>query len=929
MRPMDPPTPGSVPCYGGSADLPIAPKVKAATVASPVEVLERDTHSSSKSGPSKGSLPPVPVAPMVLPFLCTDDFESDTELPERHVSSTPHYDMVARWRSRVTSRLSSPSGSSFPTTPTSEIHTAPILPVPHNIFAPSIDIISPIVTPHEVGIKVVGEDEEEYEAEFSARGTVEIEMDRVIEPVVADDIAEPTSEDYHDLVSADEITDIEVRHRQIKAKSLIASGERAGLLDRIAALERSNMRLGDTLSMESNGDDGNNGNDGGNGDENGKGNGNRNRGGNGNGNPNGNDRGTEGIFGLTRCVLTWWNSHKRTIGADAAFAMSWIEFIKLVTKVYCLRNEIQKMETELWNLTVKGNDLTAYTQRFQELIMLYTKIVHEKQDRVEKFIGGLLDNTQGNVNAVEPTKLQDAIRIANNLMDQKLKGYAAKSVENKKGLILTKKTTVYNNLLITGKKLVDRMWQEPTRRKGHYRSDCPKLKNQNRGNKMGNKTNKARGKAYVLYGGEANPDSNIVTELGSFDIIIDIDWLANHHMMIVCDEKIVRIPYGDEVLIVQGDRSGKGNKSKLIIISCTKTQKYIKKGCPIFLAQVTEKETEGKSEEKRLEYVPTVRDFLEVFPEDFPGLQPTRLVEFQIDLVLGVTPVARAPYRLAPTELQELSAQLQELFDKGFIRPSSSPWELWSCSSKRKMDLFECLSTILQGSSVYSKINLRSGYHQLRVRDEDIPKTAFRTRYGHYEFQVMPFRLTNAPTGNVVADALSWKEQIKPLRVRALVMMIGLNLPVQILNAQVEARKEENYGTEDSCGKIKKLEPRADRTLCLKNRSWIPYFCDLKALIMHESHKLKYSIHPGSNKMYQDLKKLYWWTSMKAEIATYVSKCLTYAKVKAEYQKPYGSLVQHVIPVWKWENIIMDFVTKFAKDVDWTRHNLGTCRPPY
>ncbi|GKD14406.1 putative reverse transcriptase domain-containing protein [Tanacetum coccineum] len=144
-------------------------------------------------------------------------------------------------------------------------------------------------------------------------------------------------------------------------------------------------------------------------------------------------------------------------------------------------------------------------------------------------------------------------------------------------------------------------------------------------------------------------------------------------------------------------------------------------------------------------------------------------------------------------------------------------------------------------------------------------------------------------------------------------MTIGLNLPVQILNAQVEARKEENYGTEDLCGMIKNLKPRADGTLCLKNRSWIPYFGDLRALIMHESHKSKYSIHPGSDKMYQDLKKLYWWPNMKAKIVTYVSKCMTCAKVKPEYQKPSGLLVQPVILVWKWENINMDFVTKLPK----------------
>nr|GFC65620.1 putative reverse transcriptase domain-containing protein [Tanacetum cinerariifolium] len=132
----------------------------------------------------------------------------------------------------------------------------------------------------------------------------------------------------------------------------------------------------------------------------------------------------------------------------------------------------------------------------------------------------------------------------------------------------------------------------------------------------------------------------------------------NHHVVIVYDEKIVRIPYRDEVLIVQGDRSGKEKKSKLSIISCTKTHKYIKKGCQIFLAQVTKKETKDKSEEKRLEDVPIVRDFLEVFPEDLLGLPPTRQVEFQINLFPGAALVARAPYKLAPSELQDLSTQL-------------------------------------------------------------------------------------------------------------------------------------------------------------------------------------------------------------------------------------------------------------------------------
>ncbi|GKA43372.1 putative reverse transcriptase domain-containing protein [Tanacetum coccineum] len=489
--------------------------------------------------------------------------------------------------------------------------------------------------------------------------------------------------------------------------------------------------------------------------------------------------------------------------------------------------------------------------------------------------------------------------------------------------------------------------------------------------------------------------------------------------------------------------------------------------------------------------------------------------------------------------MKELSVDLQELLEKGFVRPSSSPWgapvlfvkkkdgssrmcidyrELNKLTVKNRYPLprIDDLFDQLQGSSVYSKIDLRSGYHQLRIKEEDIPITTFRTRYGHFEFQVMPFGLTNAPAvfmdlmnrllkkerlyakflkcdfwldsvqflghvidrsgvhvdpakieaikswaapttptevrqflglagyyqeeeeafqtlkqklcsapilalpegtedfmvycdaslkgygavlmqrekviayasrqlkvheenytthdlelgavvfalrlwrhylygtkcvvftdhkslryilnqkelnlrqrrwiellsdydceiryhpgkANVVADALSQKGREKPLRVRALMMTVHNDLPKQIREAQGEAMKRKNVKAENLGRLIKPIfEFRPDGTRCFGNRVWLPRFGGLRDLVMHESHKSKYSIHPGSDKMYQDLKLLYWWPNMKADIATYVSKCLTCAKVKAEHQKPSGLLQQPEIPVWKWERITMDFVS--------------------
>ncbi|GJR71602.1 putative reverse transcriptase domain-containing protein [Tanacetum coccineum] len=600
-------------------------------------------------------------------------------------------------------------------------------------------------------------------------------------------------------------------------------------------------------------------------------------------------------------ALTWWNTHVMTVTHDVAYSMTWVNLKKKMTDKYCPRNEMKKLEAELWNLKVIGTDVVKYNQRFQELALLCVRMFPEEADKIERYVGGLPDMIHGNIVASKPKTMQEAIEMATELMDKRVSTMAERQAENKRKSENTSRSNQNQQQQPNKRQNTGRAYtagsgdkkpyggsrplcskcnyhhdgpcapkcykcnkyghiardcrgtgnvnnnnnqkgtgsgQKPTcfecGAQGHFKKECPRLKNNkgNRGNQAGN--DRAPAKVYVVGNAGANPDNVVAgtfllnnryayilfdtgadrsfvstafssqiditpstldhyydveladgriiglntilkgctlnflnhqfninlmpVELGSFDAIIGMDWLAKHQAVIACAEKIVRIPWKNKTLIIHGDGSTQGNVTRLNIISCTKTQKYIEKGFPIFLAHVTTKEIEDKSEEKRLEDVPIVQDFPEVFPEDLPGLPPTRQVEFQIDLVPGAAPVARAPYRLAPSELKELSEQLKELSDKGFIRPSSSPWgapvlfvkkkdgsfrmcidyrELNKLTVKNRYPLprIDDLFDQLQGSSVYSKIDLRSGYHQLRVREKTFPKTALRTRFGHYEFQ--------------------------------------------------------------------------------------------------------------------------------------------------------------------------------------------------
>ncbi|GJT79116.1 reverse transcriptase domain-containing protein [Tanacetum coccineum] len=592
---------------------------------------------------------------------------------------------------------------------------------------------------------------------------------------------------------------------------------------------------------------------------------------------------------------------------------------------------------------------------------------------------------------------------------------------------------------------------------------------------------------------------------GSFDVIIGMDWLSNFKAEITCHEKVVRIPLPDgKVLRVVGERPDE--KARLLM--------------------------SAKASDKKQEEIVVVRDFPEVFSDDLSGFPPSPEIEFRIELTPRAMPVAKSPYLLAPSELEELSRQLKELQEKGFIRPSSSPWGAPVLFVKKKDGSFRmCIDyrelnklTVknryllpriddlfdqLQRSQFFYKIDLRSGYHQLRVHEDDILKTTFRTCYGHFEFTVMPFGLTNAtsifmylmnrvcrsyldkfvivfiddiliysktqeehvehlrhvingngihvdhskieavknckaprtpteeyafqtlkdklcnvpvlslPDGsedfvvycdasgialgcvlmqrgkviayasrqlkihknnytthdielgavvfalkiwrhylygtksviytdhkslqhifsqkelnmrqrrwielfsdydyeicyhpgkaNVVADALRRKERVKPKRVRAMNMILLSSIKDRILTDQKEA-VDESVGLQKGLDEMIKL--RNDGALYYLDRIWVPLKGDVRTLIMDEAHKSKYSVHPGADKMYYDLRDRYWWPGMKKDIAEYVSRCLTCLKVKAEHQRPSGLLQQPEIPIWKWEGIAIDFVTKLPR----------------
>nr|GEV94311.1 putative reverse transcriptase domain-containing protein [Tanacetum cinerariifolium] len=317
----------------------------------------------------------------------------------------------------------------------------------------------------------------------------------------------------------------------------------------------------------------------------------------------------------------------------------------------------------------------------------------------------------------------------------------------------------------------------------------------------------------------------------------------------------------------------------------------------------------AKVDEPKISDIPVVRDFTDALSEDLLGLPLQRQVEFRIDLVPRATSVAKSPYHLAPSEMQELSRQLQELQDKGksyldkFVIVFIDDILIYSKMKEEHEVYLKLVLELMRKEKLYAQLSKCEFWlqevhflrhvsviytdHKSLQHIFDQKKLNMRQRrwiklFSDYECEIR-YHLSKE---NMVADALSKKERVKPRRVQALAMTIKSRVKNMILAAQSEAFKQENVLAERLHGLDQQMERKDDGSLYFMDRIWVPLVRDVRMIILNEPHKSRYSMHPGTDKIYHDLRDMYWWPGMKRDIAIYVSKCLTCAKVKAEHQRP-------------------------------------------
>ncbi|GJR57133.1 putative reverse transcriptase domain-containing protein [Tanacetum coccineum] len=727
---------------------------------------------------------------------------------------------------------------------------------------------------------------------------------------------------------------------------------------------------------------------------------------------------TEGVFGLRRwiekvekvfeickCVeedkvmfaastfegraLTWWNGNVHTVGLVNANHIPWNKFKTMMTTEYCPATKIQRMEQELWTLTLEGDDIEAYNNRFHELALMCTDLVLTEKKNVERAARVYERNKrkwedhQRNTNNNNPNNNNNNNNRKHNVnthhqRQEAARVYVAAPIDKRN---YAGNAPYYNKFWLhhygqcppkcgkchrighpekdsrvripgAGVNSLQDMTCYGCGEKGHLRNKCPKRRNQqNEG---------ACVRAYVM--GTENPHQNpnvvtgtflvndhyacilfdsgaeksfvstaftpfinnapatldtsyeveladgkivstntvlrgctldlynhyfkinlLLTQLGSFDVIVGMDWLSYHHGVIVCYEKIVFIPLPNgEILEIQGERPEKDPK----LLSCI------------------------KADEKKPEDIRIVRNFPKVYLDYLSGLPSVREIEFRIDLILGVLPVVNSAYRLAPSEILKTK-------NKAYVWGDKKEEAFYILKEKLCNAPVLALPDGPNDFMVYCDASnqglgcvlMQQGKYLFDQKELNMRKRQWIELPSDYECEIK-YHLGKA---NVVADALSRKERLKPRRVRAMSMTIQSSLKAKILEAQGKAFKDLKAPTEWLRRLETHFERRDDEGIYFSNQMWISLVGGVRKLITDEAHTTRYSVHPGADKMYYDLRNLYWWPSLKRDIVDYVSKCLMCSKIKVEHQKLSGLLQQPKIPERKWEKITMHLVRKLPK----------------
>ncbi|GJU83088.1 putative reverse transcriptase domain-containing protein [Tanacetum coccineum] len=648
-------------------------------------------------------------------------------------------------------------------------------------------------------------------------------------------------------------------------------------------------------------------------------------------------------------ALTWWNSYVLTVSHDVAYAMTWADLRKKMTDKYCPRNEMKKLKAELWNL-ISGKGMSP-----------------EESDKIERYIGGLPDMIHGNIVASKPKTMQEAVEMATELMDKKVSTIAERQAENERKFENTSRNNQnqqqqQNKMQNTGRAYTARTSEKkpyggskPLCAKCNYHHDgvreMPTMLTIRRAlgqarnllassvefkyTSGGNAQAVMNNKKTVESSGNEKAPANGILRLDKVGIPIDLD-LSEQLMNYLTKLNKELVPHPGSNGLVLSRRKTVHFRSFKVDCSYSKVdlgqnKQEHKEHLKLILELLKKEELYAKFSKCEF-WIPKVQflghvidsEGIHVDPSKIESIKdwaspkwPTEIRQFLTAFQLLKQKLCSALILALPEGSEDFIAYCDA--SKKGLGAVLMQREKVTAYASRQLKIHEKNYTThdlelgavvfalkiwrhyLYGTKCTVFTDHKSLQHILNQKDLNIRQHRWLELLSDYDCEI----LYHPEKANVVANALSRKERDQPLRTEA-------RKPENIKNEDVGGMLLENAKDPEKV-RTEKLEPRADGTLCFIGRSWSPCYGDLRTVIIHESHKSKYSIHQGSDKMYQDMKKLYWWPNMKSDIATYVSKCLTCAKVKAEHQRPSGLLVQPNIPEWKWENITMDFVTKLPK----------------